>query len=346
MLEGRILVIDDEEINLLVLEELLGVIGYRNLTCEKDLVKAVQLYSENEYDLVLLDLNMPVKTGFEVMSDFAKINKKSPPPILVLTALSDKHTKINALSDGASDFVVKPFDHDEVTCRVKNLIKLQLAQKELAHHNSILEENVQQRTSQLNAANLDAIYRLGLVADFRDTETSEHTKRVGKVSQILAQALELDESFCEMIFHAAPMHDIGKVGIPDSILLKPDKLDADEWEVMKQHSEMGAQILEDSPSEILKLAQEVALTHHEKWDGTGYPRGLKGTDIPISGRIVMVSDVFDALNSDRPYKKAWEEKEIKHFMKEQRSQMFDPDVIDQFFKHFDEIVSVKDTFSG
>lgn len=346
MKTAQILIIDDEKINLLVLEELLESDGFINLICEHDPVKAIKLYDDNEYDLVLLDLNMPVKTGFDVMDDFAKINKKFPPPILVLTALSDKTTKIHALTDGASDFITKPFDHEEVICRVHNLVKLQLAQKALSNQNNVLEKKVQQRTSQLNDANLDAIYRLGLVADYRDTDTGEHTKRVGRVSQILAQALALDEHFCDMIFHAAPMHDIGKVGIPDSILLKPGKLDADEWEIMQQHSDIGARMLENSPSEILQLAQEIALTHHERWDGKGYPNGTKGVDIPISGRIVIIADVFDALNSDRPYKKAWQADKIKDFMLEQRGLMFDPDIIELFLENLDDIVAVKDTISG
>lgn len=343
--KAKILIIDDEPINLAVLEELLEMAGYSNVTCELNPIHAVALYKEQSFDLVLLDLNMPEMSGFEVMDKFKDINVTTAPPVLVLTALGDKETKIQALTSGASDFLSKPFDHEEVLSRVYNLVKLCLSQKQLCMHNENLEKTVQKRTEELNKANLDAIYRLGLVADYRDTETSEHTKRVGLVSQILAQRLKLDDLFCEMIFHAAPMHDIGKVGIPDSILLKPAKLDADEWEIMKQHSIIGSQILENSTSEILKLAHEIALTHHEKWDGTGYPYGLKGKNIPISGRIVIIADVFDALSSDRPYKKAWEQDKIKDFMQEQRSITFDPGLIDTFFKCFDELVSVKHTIS-
>lgn len=340
--QAKILIIDDEPMNLEVLDELLETQGYIDTICETDPIRAIELYKQNSFDLVLLDLNMPGKTGFEVMADFLAYDLPLPPPILVLTALVDTTTRIRALTDGASDFLSKPFDHDEVMCRVDNLIKLHFAQKELAIHNETLEQKVEQRTKELNESKLDAIYRLGLVADYRDTETSEHTKRVGRVSQILGVALGLDEAYCETLLYAAPMHDIGKVGIPDNVLLKPGKLDAAEWEVIKQHAEIGAKILENSPSNIIKLAQEIALTHHERWDGNGYPSGMQSTNIPISGRIVMVADVFDALNSDRPYKKAWPIDKIIEYMKEQSKIMFDPNIIDMFLNNIDEIIGVKE----
>jgi len=338
--DAKILIVDDERNNLMVLEELLDDDGFTNFVCEQYPVEAIKLYAKNDYDLVLLDLSMPDKTGFDVMDAFRQVDGAHPPPILVLTALSDKGTKIRALTGGASDFIAKPFDHEEVICRVHNLIKLHLAQKALLNQKRVLEEKVSQRTQQLNESKLDAIYRLGLVADYRDTETSDHTRRVGRVSHILAKALNLPDEYCEVILHAAPMHDIGKVGIPDSILLKPGALDADEWEVMKRHSEMGADIFKDSPSEILQVAGEIALTHHEKWDGTGYPYALKGKDIPVSGRIVAIADVFDALNSDRPYKKAWPLEEVKTFMHEQQGIMFDSEIMGEFFKNFDEIANI------
>ena len=337
---AKILVIDDEPTNLLVIKELLEEEGFKNIFCEKDPVSAIERYQNTLFDLVLLDLNMPNKSGFEVMDAFKQTNIVNPPPILIITAYGDKSTKIKALTNGANDFLAKPFDHDELLSRVTNLVKLHLLQNQLYSQNEVLENKVHQRTQELRDAKLDAIYRLGLVADYRDTDTFEHAKRVGHVSQILARALNLGESFCEKLLYAAPMHDIGKVGIPDSILLKPGKLEPGEWEVIKQHSEIGAKILEGSPSDIIQMAHEIALTHHEKWDGTGYPTGIKGNDIPISGRIVIVADVFDALNFDRPYKKAWPIEKIKAFMDEQRNIMFDSSVIDKFMEHIDEIVLV------
>jgi len=337
--QAKILVIDDEALNLAILEELFDAAGYHNVTYESSPFEALKHYKADHFDLVLLDLNMPDKSGFEVMEAFEAANILLPPPVLVLTALNDKATKIEALNRGASDFLTKPFDHEEVIIRSRNLVALQFAHKKLQSQNTLCEAKVKKRTEQLNLANLDAIYRLGLVADFRDTDTSDHTKRVGILSQRLGFFLGLGEPFCERLLHASPMHDIGKVGIPDDILLKPGRLDENECEVMKGHSAIGAKILEGSSSAILKLAAEIAQTHHERWDGTGYPTGLAGNNIPIAGRIVMVADVFDALSSDRPYKQAWSPERIKQYMVEQKGVMFDPDVIECFCTHYDEIVN-------
>jgi len=335
----KILIIDDEPINLDVLKELLDCEGYSSITCHHNPLDAIQSYKCEEYDLVILDLNMPIMSGFDVMDAFKDIQSRLPPPILVLTALGDKATKIQALTQGANDFLTKPFDHEETISRVNNLIHLHIAKKELKKTNDILEEKVQKRTQQLQEATMDAIYRLGLVADYRDTETSEHTKRVGTVSQKLGELLGLDKEYCTKLLHAAPMHDIGKIGIPDSILLKPGKLTPDEWKYMKRHTIIGEHILQDSPSDILELAREIALSHHEKWDGTGYPSQLKGEEIPLSGRIVIIADVFDALSSDRPYKKAWPKEKILGYMLEQKAIMFDPKVLDVFLHNIEFIGS-------
>lgn len=342
--DANILIVDDEAINLAILIELLEFDGYKSVDIEESPRRAVELYQKKDYDLVLLDINMPDLNGFEVMKLFDKIDLALPPPVIILTALTDRDTKLRALKSGARDFLTKPFDHEEVLCRVTNLVDLHLSQKELISLNTELEHRVFQRTKDLDAAKVDIVNRLAIAADYRDTETSEHTLRVGAISSLLAKAKGYNEDYCHVLRKAAPMHDIGKIGIPDTILLKPGKLTDQEMEIMKTHTIIGEKMLSGSPSEILKMAQVIAITHHERWDGQGYPKGLAGLDIPIEGRIVILADIFDALTSERPYKQAWALDETIEFIKQQNGQIFDPEMVDLFLQNLTEINRVKEDY--
>jgi putative two-component system response regulator len=209
----------------------------------------------------------------------------------------------------------------------------------------ILEQKVRERTRELEETRMEIIRRLGRAAEYRDNETGLHIIRMSKFSQILGQATGMSDQDSGMLLNASPMHDIGKIGIPDSILLKPGKLDADEWEIMKTHSSIGAKILSGHPSELMQMAREIALTHHEKWDGSGYPGGLSGEEIPLSGRIVALADVFDALTSERPYKKAWAVDDAVSFIKENSGKHFDPTLVELFIDRLDEIIEVRDKYA-
>lgn len=342
--EANILIVDDEAVNLAILMELLEFDGYHSIDIEESPRRAIELYQQNEYDLILLDINMPELTGFDVMDAFVKIAKPLPPPVVILTALTDRETKLRALKGGAKDFLTKPFDHEEVLCRVSNLIDLHLSQKELLVLNEELELRVIRRTKDLEAAKVEVVNRLAIAADYRDTETSEHTMRVGAISHLLAQAKGFDEEYCNTMHKAAPMHDIGKIGIPDRILLKPGKLNDEEMEIMKTHTVIGETMLDGSPSETLKMAKVIAITHHERWDGKGYPNGLNGTDIPIEGRIVILADIFDALTSVRPYKESWSIEATTAYIKENSGQIFDPELVELFLENINAMIKVKETF--
>jgi putative two-component system response regulator len=251
-------------------------------------------------------------------------------PILVLTADMTPQAKQQALSGGASDFLLKPFDATEVLLRIGNLLQTRRLHLELQDQNQLLERRVSDRTAQLEAAHNEILERLALAAEYRDDETHQHTLRVGEASALLAAALGLSDEQVGQLRQAAPLHDIGKIGISDTVLLKPAKLTPEEFEHVKTHTLIGGRILADSPVTVLQLGREIALTHHERWDGSGYPHGLKGEGIPLSGRIVTVADVFDALTHDRPYKHAWPIDQAVAEITTQRERQFDPDVVDAF----------------
>ncbi|MEE8431125.1 MAG: response regulator [Candidatus Desulfatibia sp.] len=279
---ASLLAVDDEPVNLEILEEILEEDGYKNATYTPNPLEAVDLYRKNEYDLVLLDLMMPVLDGFGVMERFAEIKKENDVPVLVLTALRDMDTRLRALSSGANDFVTKPFNKMEVLARVNNLLGVRMAQRELKDHNLILEQKVRERTKDLHDTRLEIIKRLGIAAEFKDNETGLHITRMSFYSNIIGEAIGLNDAEAELLLHTAPMHDIGKIGIEDRILRKPGKLDEDEWKIMKTHSEIGLDILGKHDSELLEMAGTVALTHHEKWNGNGYPKGISKDKIPHS----------------------------------------------------------------
>jgi putative two-component system response regulator len=287
---------------------------------------------------------MPHLDGYEVMEQIKALNNAYMPPIIVLTAQHGRDYLIKALSLGALDFVGKPFDRTELLMRVSNLLNVHIAHQVLNNQKELLEIMVRERTEDLNESRLQIVRRLGRAAEYRDNETGLHIIRMSQISALLARALGWSTYESELMLHASPMHDIGKIGIPDAILLKPGKFEPAEWEIMKTHANIGHEILNDDKSDLLKLASEIALNHHEKWDGTGYPSGLKGNEIPQSGRIVAVADVFDALVSSRPYKKAWPLEDAVSYIVKNVGLHFDPRVVEQFQLNLAQIIEIKDKY--
>jgi response regulator RpfG family c-di-GMP phosphodiesterase len=328
--KAKILIVDDGEANVALLEDVLKSAGYTELISTTNSSDAVALCAANTPDLILLDLHMPHPDGYEVMELLHPWIEARWFPILVLTADITPAARERALSSGARDFVTKPFDRTEVLLRIKNLLDVRFLQLELRKQNLTLEQRVYERTEELHAARLDALERLAVAAEYRDDDTREHTRRVGWTSALIARALGFTEDEVELVRVAAPLHDVGKIGIPDRILLKPGKLTSDEYERMQEHVSIGRSIVSDSGSPILEMAEQIILAHHEWWNGNGYPSGLEGSEIPIAGRIVAVADVFDALTHDRPYKKAWTIEAALHEIRSLSGRQFDPSVVEAF----------------
>jgi putative two-component system response regulator len=300
ILGARILIVDDQEPNVTLLKSLLDVSGFGNVTSSTDSSKAVGLCAQLEPDLLLLDLQMPAPDGFEVMSQLEPWTKgRTRLPILVLTADATPETKRRALAAGATDFLSKPFDTTEVVLRIRNLLATRLLQVELRDQNKLLEQRVRERTRELEEARLEILDRLAFAAEYRDNATGEHAQRIGRVSALAARELDLPDETVELIRRAAPLHDVGKLGLSDTVLLKQGKLSGEELDAMKLHTSLGAEILGRGRSALLRMSEEIARCHHERWDGGGYPAGLKGDQIPLHARIVAVADTFDALTRRR-----------------------------------------------
>lgn len=340
ILNAKILIVDDEVDNINVLERMLKIEGYTNLQSTTDSRNVRKIYQDFLADLILLDLSMPHMDGFEVMGLLKEINKGAHLPVLVLTALQDDDTLLKALDSGAQDFIKKPFDLPEVLARIRNMLEVRLLHEELKKQNEILEEKVSARTKELNETRLEVIRRLTMAAEHRDNETGQHIIRQSKMCALLGKAIDMNEHQCDLLLNASPMHDIGKIGIPDRVLLKPGKLDPEEWEIMKTHTIIGADLLTGHSSELMEMARIIALTHHEKWNGTGYSEGLKGEEIPLVGRICAVCDVFDALTSDRPYKKAWSIEDSLSEIYKSSGKDFDPKLVEAFKKIQNDIVRI------
>ena len=329
---SRILIVDDQPSNVMLLEGILqeeDFTSYRSLTDSREVLPTFIDYLP---DLILLDLQMPYLDGFAVMKQLqACITPGDFLPILVLTADITPEAKRRALTEGALDFLTKPFDATEVLLRIKNLLQTRLLHRQLQEQNEVLDEKVRERTADLEATQVEILERLALAAEYRDDDTGEHTKRVGETTARIAEALGWSQTEVELIRRAAPLHDVGKIAIPDSILLKPGKLTPEEFERMKTHTSLGAQMLSGGEFPLLQLAEQIALTHHERWNGTGYI-GLREESIPMAGRIVTVADVFDALTSERPYKKAWPLSEAIEEIQRQSGHQFDPRIVEVFLK--------------
>ncbi|GMR21337.1 MAG: two-component system response regulator [Gammaproteobacteria bacterium] len=341
ILQAKILVVDDEPSNLRLLKRLLAIEGYNNVITVSDPREVCPRHAEENFDLILLDINMPHMDGFAVMEELKAMQPNHTYlPVLVLTAQIDRETRLRALNNGARDFLTKPFDRQEALNRIHNILEVHSLHKTIRNQNEGLESRIRERTQELYDTRLEIVQRLGRAAEYRDNETGNHIIRMSKYSQLLALAAGMNEYEAEQILHASPMHDIGKIGIPDNILLKPGKLDAEEWKIMQSHTTIGDRILSGSSTELLELAREIAMTHHERWDGSGYPNSLKGEEIPLYGRIVALCDVFDALTSERPYKKAWTVEDAMMEVHRSSGTHFDPHLVELFEDILQDILAV------
>lgn len=352
----RILIVDDEKLNRKLLEDLIASLGHEPETARDGVEALAKL--KLDIDLVLLDVMMPGMDGFEVARRIRKDPETSHIPIVMVTALTSEKDRLSAVQAGANDFIAKPIDKTELQVRTESLLKMKEAQDAIKRHREMLEETVQKRTVSLrkaleetaeaqrrtHRAHLDTIKRLSIAAEYKDEDTAAHINRMSNYCAIIARVLHLPPGEVEIIFHASPMHDVGKIGIPDHILLKPGKLTSEEWTIMKEHSVIGGRILGEAEDDLIKVGEIIALSHHEKWDGSGYPKGLKGEDIPLIGRITAVADVFDALTSKRPYKKAFSNEKAYEILREGRGTQFDPKVLDAFFERLDEVVAIQEQY--
>lgn len=328
-----ILIVDDQRSNVLLLERLLEHDGYTHVTATARSSDVIEIFENTPPDLLLLDLHMPAPDGFEVMALIKPWTEHGTHvPVLILTADASVQTRQRALAVGARDFLTKPLDAIDVSLRIRNLLHVRQLQLELYAENETLESRVRQRTWELDRSRLEAVQKLSLAAEYRDDETRQHTRRVGRLSAALAAALGFEPDMVTVIGEAAPLHDLGKIGIPDTILLKPAKLTDEEFAVMKKHAEIGAQIMSGSPSPLFEIAAEIALSHHERWDGSGYPRGLAGDAIPLSRRIVALADAVDAMSHARPYKKAMPYDEMIAEIDRCAGTHFDPAIVEAFHR--------------
>jgi putative two-component system response regulator len=359
----KIMIIDDEPLVIRVVKRFLAGDGFTNFVTVEDSRKAMEVIEAESPDVVLLDIMMPHITGLDLLKQRQKDQSKTLIPFIILSATSEAQVKREALALGATDFLAKPVDASDLTVRVRNSLTVKRHQDHLANYAIELEQQVRQRTIQLERSREQIIHCLARAAEYRDNETGEHVIRVGKYCAVVADELGFGENYCRQIELAAQLHDVGKIGIPDSVLLNPGKLNQAEFEVMKKHCSLGCQIMEplaehegnrirehanvgsfimegvDSP--MLELAAIIARTHHEKWDGTGYPNGLAGDQIPIEGRICCCADVFDALSSERPYKPKFGLQKCLEIMISERGTRFDPIVLDAFLKRLKDIEEIR-----
>jgi putative two-component system response regulator len=326
--QPSLLIVDDEPENVRLLAKILNRSGYTNVTTTTDSTRVMELHSECKPDLVLLDLNMPGEDGFEVLAKLAPFTTGIEHlPVVIITGDGSPEVKRQALSLGAKDFISKPFDPAEVVLRIQNLLETRVLHQKLRRQNTELETKVAARTRELEASQVEMLERLATAVEFRDDDTGDHTKRVGLLSARLAEAVGLDASTVELIKRAAPLHDIGKVGISDAILLKPGTLSPEERRVMETHTIIGSKMLEKGGSELVRLCQRIARSHHERWDGSGYPDGLAGQAIPLEARIVGVADFLDAVTHSRPYRSGWSLGEALETIRAATGSHFDPSVV-------------------
>ncbi len=345
-----ILIVDDLAPNRELIEAHLAPKGYEILMAESG-DQALGILKAQEVDLVLLDVMMPGMDGLEVTRRIRQDERLRQLPLILVTALKDTEDRVRGIDAGCDDFLSKPVDKIELLARVGSLLKVKAYNDLLANYRKELESEVALRTAELAKAlelikstSLETIYRLSVASEYKDEDTGAHVRRMSRYSAAVARQIGMDEAEVETILYSASMHDLGKIGIPDSILRKPGPLDAAEWIIMKQHTLIGAEILKESQASFIQLGETIARYHHEKWDGSGYPFQLRGTQIPLVGRVAAIADVFDALTSERPYKKSFSVERSLAIIAEGRGSHFDPDVVDAFMAIEAEIRAIKAEF--
>jgi putative two-component system response regulator len=339
----NVVLIDDSRSVLLGLSVALGQLEDIVIETYEDPAGAIEACTEKQFDLVLVDYNMPKLTGVDVIVALRSMPSYDLVPIVMITSEAEKRLKVNAIEAGATEFLRKPVDLVELKARVKSLLNLRRAHLELAKRADGLVDVVNAKSVELAASEEEIIWRLARAIEYRDGATGDHVSRVAQISLLIAQDLKLDEDLCRRIYLAAPLHDIGKIGISDGILCKPGRLTESERDIMRQHVEIGVQILGNSTSDLLLVAERIAGGHHEKWDGSGYPKGLSGDQIPLEARIVALADVFDALCSARPYKAAWSLQDALAYVVRESGRHFDPACVVAFNRQWDRIIAVMET---
>jgi putative two-component system response regulator len=349
--QHKILIVDDLEPNRMVLNDQVESLGHIPIMAENG-VSALGQINSNNPDLVLLDIMMPEMDGYQVLETMKSDTNFRHIPVIMISAVDELESVVRCIQKGAVDYLVKPFNPFLLKARIDSALAIKRLHDQEANYrmhieqyNLKLEDRVRERTRHINESRMEIIYRLGRAAEFRDNETANHVIRMSHLSARLGKEAGMDEEEVETLLQASPFHDIGKIGIPDNILLKPAKLNAEEWEVMKSHTEIGAEILSGSEWDLLGAAERIALTHHEKWDGSGYPKGLRGEDIPLEGRIVALCDVFDALTSERSYKDVWSVEDAMVFIEENSGTHFDPELVVLFKKILPEMIEIKEKYA-
>ncbi len=367
-MKKQILLVDDEQPVLDALRRMLRSERHVwDITCVNRGEAAWKLLMENHFDGLVSDIRMPGMSGLDLLERIQETEKTKGLPVVMLTGLATRDVKRKALDMGATDLLNKPVEPEDLVARLRSVLRLKTYQDELKSHNELLEQRVHERTSDLFHARLDIIWRLGKTAEHRDDATGNHVVRVGCISRLVAEALDMDHDFVETLFLAAPLHDIGKIGIPDAVLFKPGPLTSSEWKVMKQHCQIGSRILRENckaetafrkwqgqsvrgdhevrDNPVLEMGASIALTHHEKWDGTGYPHGLSGEEIPLASCIVAIADVFDAMTTARPYKEPFPDDVAFEILRNGRGSHFAPDVYAAFMSTLPEIQSIREQFA-
>ena len=337
---NRIAIIDDLAINLTLLTALVSKLGDCESMVFQESRKGLSWCSENQPDLIVVDYMMPSMNGIEFITRLRAVAGREEVPILMITANDDKDVRYEALQSGATDFLTKPVDRIEFSARVRNMLALGASRKKLTDKAAWLADEVEKATAAIHSREQELLFRISRAAEFRDPETGAHIQRMAHYSHLIAGRLGLPVEDRQLILQAAPMHDVGKIGIPDFILLKPAALTTEEFAVMKTHAALGYELLKESESRILQAAATIAISHHEKYDGSGYPYGVVGDAIPLFGRIVAVADVFDALTSERPYKKAWSTERAMDYLRDGAGGHFDPVCVDVFIACWDEVLGI------